>query len=155
VLLVASVLTSEWFVRSELPTLKPRPSATVGVRTQKVTEGCLVTVNVRIANGGKESFDASKVHLQAWQHDPLAPRGWQKFIDVNELERPPAIIDLTLDGASRGQLVRSFGPGEDAEQEFTWVVASTPPGTYTFHVDVEDQGQAVAHARYWQEGLCP
>ena len=154
-LLVASILTSEWFIRTELPTLEPRPAATVGVKAQKVAEGCLVTVSVRITNGGKESFDTSQVNLRAWQHDPLSPRGWQKFIDVDELERPPAIIDLTLDQTRRGQLVRRYAPGEDSEQDFTWVVESTPPGTYSFHVYVEDHGKAVAHARYWQEGLCP
>ncbi|HEX3470202.1 MAG TPA: hypothetical protein VHT28_03370 [Silvibacterium sp.] len=154
-LLVVSIVTSEWFVHTELPTLHPRPSAAVSVKAQRIGEGCLVTVNIRIANGGKESFDASKVHLQGWQHDPLSPRGWQKFIDVNEFERPPAIFDLTFDDKNRGQLIRRYDPGEDAMQDVTWFVESTPPGTYTVHVDVEDHGEAVAHARQWQEGLCP
>jgi len=154
VLLVAGILTSEWFVRTELPTLKPRPTAALSVRAQQIGESCLVTVNARIANNGKESFYASKVHLQGWQHDPLSPRGWQQTIDANEFERPPAIIDITLDEKSRGQLVRRYAPGEDSTQDFSWFIASPPPGTYTFHIDVEDHGEAVAHARQWQEGLC-
>lgn len=115
---------------------------------------CLAQYKITLKNEGKVSFDVKEVHFRAWHLDTPDAAPWEAtFVDDEHFNRGTQIIDLPITWAP--MLVRHYAPGQQAQQDFTWLLRRQKPGMTNFTVEVSvEGGKKIGYGRHWQKDVC-